>query len=119
MECMPPNQNVLDAYLETTPGQRAALSGFVCFLRDTHEVKIILPKSNAEKARRNRKKKLEAEMLALMQEVGNSNEFSKRWLSVALAYFHGLPKKVGKTIPNEPIVELEGGSFNVTWKEQL
>ena len=119
MECMPPNQNVLDAYLETTPGQRAALSGFVCFLRDTHEVKIILPKSNAEKARRNRKKKLEAEMLALMQEVGNSNEFSKRWLSVALAYFHGLPKKVGKTIPNEHIVELEGGSFNVTWKEQL
>jgi len=119
MKCMPPNQKVLDTYLETTPGQRAALSGFICYLRDTHEVKITLPKPNTEKAQRNRKKKLEAEMLVLMQEGGNSDEFMRRWLSVALAYFHGLPKKVGKTMPNDQIAEQENGGFNVTWKEQI
>lgn len=119
MECIPPDQKVLDAYLKAAPGQRAALSGFVCYLRDTHEVKITLPKPDTEKARRNRKKKLEGEMLILMQEDGNSEQFKQRWLSVALAYFHGLPKKVGKTIPNKQIAVLEDGGFNVAWKEQI
>lgn len=118
MKCIPPNQKVLDAYLETTPGQRAALSGFVCYLRDTHRVGITLPRPNKEKSQQNRKRKLEAEMLVLMEEGGNSEQFQRRWLSVALAYFHRLPKKVGKTIRNEQIAVLEDGGFNVTWSEQ-
>jgi hypothetical protein len=119
MQCMPPNQKVLNTYLETTPGQRAALSGFVCYLRGAYEVRIILPKPNKEKTQRNRKKKLEAEILALMQDDGNSETFKRRWLSVALAYFHGLPKKIGKTISNEQIAALENGGFNITWDEQI
>lgn len=119
MQCMPPNQKTLIAYLDTTPGQRAALSGFVCYLRDTHGVKITLPKPNKEKALRNRKKNLEAEILALMQNDGNSETFKRRWLSVALAYFHGLPKKIGKTISNEQIVVSENEGITVTWNEQI
>lgn len=119
MKCIPPNQKVLDAYLETTPGQRAALSGFVCYLRDTHGVRITLPKPNKEKAQQNRKKKLEAEMLMLMQEGGNSEEFNRRWLSVALAYFHGLPKKTGKVLRDEQVVVSENEGITVTWNEQI
>lgn len=118
MKCMPPDQKVLGAYLDTAPGQQAAVSGFVCYLRNKHDVEIILPKANKRKVERNRKKKLEAEMLKLMQEAGNGDEFMTRWLSVALAYFHGLPKKVGKSLAKEQVAVLQNGAFNVTWSGQ-
>jgi len=93
MERMPPDQGVLDAYLAKTPGQRAAISGFVRYLREVHGVDISLPKPDQGRAKRLRHKKLEAELLALMREAGDSDEFKQRWLSAALAYFHGLPRR--------------------------
>lgn len=75
MQCMPLDQRALDAYLKTAPGQRAAISGFVCYLEDKHEIKLILPKPDTLRTQRNRRKKLEKEMLILMQENGSSDEF--------------------------------------------
>lgn len=118
MKCMPPDQKVLEAYLDSAPGQRAAVSGFVCYLRNKYGVEIILPKANKHKAEQNRKKKLEAEMLKLMQEEGSSDEFMQRWLSVALAYFHGLPKSAGKKINSSEIVIHDDGSCTATWRNQ-
>lgn len=112
---MLPDQKVLDSYLEETPGQRAAVSGFVCYLRVKHEVALALPKANSGKALLNRKKKLEAEMLVLMREGGEGDEFRKRWLSVALAYFHGLPKIVGKTIQSEDVLKEADCGTSVNW----
>jgi hypothetical protein len=43
----------------------------------------------------NRKKKLKAQVLELMQTKGTGGALHRQWLSVALAYFHGLPRKVG------------------------
>lgn len=117
MGITPPDQKVLDAYLEKTPGQRAAVSGFVCYLRDRHEVEIILPKAKSGQAQANRKKRLEAEMLALMREGGKGNELRRQWLSVALTYFHGLPMKVGKMLVDESIKKDENG-FVVTFKDK-
>ena len=92
MKQIPPNQSVLNAYLKKTPGQRAAVSGFVRYLRDEYGVEICLPNAGVE-AEKKRKKKLEEEMLALMQTDSEGDRFGRQWLSVALAYFHGLPKK--------------------------
>jgi hypothetical protein len=118
MRRMPPDQKVLDGYLEQTPGQRAALSGFVCYLRDKHGVDIAMPKAHSGKMLLNRRKKLEAEMLALMQEGGEGEKFRQRWLSVALAYFHGLPRTAGKIVQSDQfLVHLDGG-ITVTWNEQ-
>lgn len=116
MERMPPDQKVLDAYLEQTPGQRSAISGFVCYLRDKHKVVLVLPKANSGKSLLNRKKKLEAEMLALMQEAGESDEFRKRWLSVALAYFHGMPRNILKTAKAEEIIDTDKAGVTVILK---
>lgn len=93
MTRMPPDQGVLDAYLAKTQGQRAAVSGFVRYLRQAHEVEIALPKADSSKAQRQRRKKLEAEMLSLIRATGDSEKLTRRWLSAALAYFHGLPKR--------------------------
>lgn len=115
---VPPDQKALNAYLEKTPGQRAAISGFVTYLRDTHGVDISLPRPDLGKAQRNRRKKLEAEMLALMREQGEEEELRRRWLTVALAYFHGLPKKVGRNIQSVNIGGDEEGDLTVTWNGQ-
>lgn len=117
MKKMPPSQKVLDSYLEQTPGQRAAVSGFVCHLRDKHGADIALPKVNSGKALLNRRKKLEAEMLALMQEGGEGEKFRQQWLSVALAYFHGLPKNIERHLVNERIESVENG-LTVTVKSE-
>ena len=109
MGIMPPDQKVLDTYLKKTPGQRAAVSGFVGYLRAKHGVLIAIPKVDPGRATRNRRKKLEAEMLDLMREDGEGDEFKRKWLSVALAYFHRLPKKIGKTILDGSVDEDEKG----------
>lgn len=111
---MPPNQKILDDYLKKSPGQRAALSGFICHLRKIHSVEIQLPKLDKNKSRLNRKRKLEAEILALMK-AGKACTTNRDWLSVALLYFHGLPRRVGKTIAPENIIETNDGGIEVTW----
>lgn len=92
MGITPPDQKVLDAYLEKTPGQRAAASGFVCYLRDKYSVEIYLPNASVG-AEKNRKKKLEAELIKLMQVGGESKEYRRKLLATAISYFHGLPKR--------------------------
>lgn len=114
MKEIPPNQKVLDAYLQKTPGQRAAVSGFVNYLRDVHNVDVKLPKLNVKKNQLNRQKKLEAEMLELMK-AGRDKASDREWLSLALAYFHGLPKKIGKTIAFENIINTNDGGIEVIW----
>jgi hypothetical protein len=114
----PPNQAVLKAYLGKTPGQRAAISGFVCYLRKDQKVKIELPAVDKTHSLKIKKRKLEAEVLALMQSPSSSPKFQQRWLSVGLAYFHGLPKSVGRNIHSEQVVMHEDGSFTIPWNER-
>jgi len=108
MSCTPPDQSVLNAYLEATPGQRAAISGFVRHLRDKHAIEISLPKTDPVKALQNRKKKLETEMLSLMKDRDSGDKHMRKWISVALAYFHRLPKKTDGIQSNELIYENDG-----------
>lgn len=107
-------QNELEGFLKRSPGQRAALSGFVGFLRQSREVQIALPAMDARAAKL-RRKKLETEMLTLMREGGEGDEFRRHWLSVALAYFHGLPKGVGRHVPVEQVRAHDKGGLVLAW----
>lgn len=109
MERLPPDQAVLNMYLKKSPGQRASISGFVRHLRDAHNVEISLPKEELGKAHQQRRKKLEVEMMALLKEPGESDEFKQRWLSISLAYFHGLSRKVVRTIPEAHMKHADEG----------
>ena len=62
-----PDQKVLDGYLRKTPGQRAAVSGFVRHLRVTLDTELKLPPLDRRAARRRRRRKLREEMLELMR----------------------------------------------------
>ena len=91
-EVCPPDQKMLDAYLGKTPGQRAAVSGFVGYLRDRHKVDITLTPAN-NKVKRTKKKRLEAELLRLLAENDQSDAERLKVLAVAMAYFHGVAQK--------------------------
>lgn len=91
-EVSPPDQKMLDAYLGNTPGQRAAVSGFVGYLRDSHKVKITLTPAN-DKAKKAKKKRLEAELLRLLSEDDQSDAGRLKVFAVAMAYFHGVKQK--------------------------
>lgn len=94
---MPPGQNELGAFLKQSPGQRAALSGFVAFLRERHKTEIALPPKNS-KAVQARRKRLEVELLALMREGGSGKAYARKLVGTALAYFHGVPKALARNI---------------------
>lgn len=117
MKILPPNQVVLEKYLDKAAGQRAAVSGFVGYLRKSYEVDIALPDVNDEKAKQRQRRRLEKEMLSLMHE-GIDTVSLKRWLSTALAYFHGLPLSEGRKVKEEDVRRLDDGSWLVVWQEQ-
>jgi hypothetical protein len=40
------------------------------------------------------RKQLEAEMVKLLEEELRDDAFEAEWISISLAYFHGLPRRV-------------------------
>lgn len=112
-----PGQRELDLYLAEIPGQRNSISGFVRYLRERLGADIILPKVTFGSTQRQRRKKLEIELLLLMKEGCNSKKLKRRWLSVSLAYFHGLNKKVGLMAFNKNVNQSDDGLV-VTWSNQ-
>ena len=114
---MPPDQKALDALLRRAPGQRAALSGFVNHLRNDHGVEIALPRGDALASRRNRRRLLEREVLALMREGGSGEAFERRWICAALAYFHDLPRRAGRGVAMQD-VQPDGNGMRVLINER-
>lgn len=108
-----PGQLSLNRYLAKVPGQRASLTGFVSFINEHYGANVSIARDNKQ-AGAIRKKKLEADLTALLSEASTDPQFQRRWLSVALAYFHGLSLSVGKCVKDSKISVLSDGNFNVT-----
>lgn len=105
---MPPDQRVLDSYLAQTPGQRAAVARFVRYLRERNGAEIHLPKANS-KAKHNRRKKQEAELLLMMQEGVRNKEFRHKLIVAAVSYFHDVPKHKLSNLTNVSMVPSDDG----------
>lgn len=112
-----PNQEILDRYLMGIPGQKAAVTGFVNYLGDACGV-MLVPRVDTAKVAAARKKQLEVELKALMLESGEGEEFQRRWLSVALAYFHGLPTSVGLSVKDEQVTVHDDGGMTIVWSDR-
>lgn len=91
-----PNQQKVNTYLAKKPGQRAAISGFVRYLREMHHADVSLPTANKAELKRLQRKKLETELLELMLNGSGSERCKQQWLTAALAYFHGQDRNIGK-----------------------
>lgn len=113
MGVLPPDQKVLAAFLEKTPGQRAAVSGFVRYLREEFAAELILPPKNDLRIKINRKRRLEAKLLDLIQNGSNNQPYNLQWITTALAYFHDLPTSLVNQVSKEQILLQHDGSYTV------
>lgn len=117
VEFILPAQSDLDHYLLGAPGQKAAITGFISFLNKNYSKKLLI-RVDKNKTLAIRRKKLEKEIAALVAENSSSDEFTIKWISVGLAYFHGLSRNVGPTIAKDCISTDEKGNFSIFWKEK-
>lgn len=85
-----PEQNDIRRYLANYPGQRAAVYGFITFLR-THGADLFVPPPGTKTKKVNRKK-LGAEISFLFEST-DVNTHPTAPIIKALTYFHGVPEK--------------------------
>lgn len=88
-----PNQRVIDRYLLSTPGQRAAVTGFVRFL-SLDGISALAVRVDRKKAQRARRSALEREIMQMARRPEEGEAFERRWIAAGIAYFHGV--KLGK-----------------------
>ena len=88
----PPDQDALDAYLRDAPGQRAAVTGIVNYLRREHDADLTVPKEVRTRSPERRRKRLEDEAIALLDEGPEAKRFERRWHILALRLYQGLSK---------------------------
>jgi hypothetical protein len=112
-----PGQADLDRYLVNTPGQKAAITGLVSFMNKHYDSNLLI-RLDEKKTSSLRRKRLEAEIVALVSEPSRGDEFRIKWLSVGLSYFHGLPQSVGKKLKHDAIFTDDSGNFSIVWNEK-
>lgn len=91
-----PDQSTLDGYLVAYPGQQAAITGFINYLKSAFDLELT-PRVDMRKATESRKKKLEEKLLRLLRDDGLVEvAMLEQWVPVAMEYFHDmrLPKRL-------------------------
>lgn len=82
-----PDHGALDRYLLATPGQAAAITGFIRFLAWAGEPRLVV-QVDRERARRVRHRALEREVIRMMQHPEEGDAFERRWIAIGVEYFH-------------------------------
>ncbi|MDP2758390.1 MAG: hypothetical protein Q8O45_12315 [Desulfurivibrionaceae bacterium] len=108
-----PTQKNLVGYLQKSPGQRATLSGFVCFLRDQFQLELELPKPRMQDGSKQRRA-LEQELMGLMATGAKAGKHQRKLIEVALRYFHRVPlREARKMSMRDQLVKNEDGAMAV------
>lgn len=85
-----PTQKNLEAFWRGSPGQVAAVTGFVGHLNKRHGLALQV-KPDAHWLAQARRQRAERELVALLSEAAG-DDFEARWIVKGLAYFHDLPR---------------------------
>ena len=93
----------MEAFLRQSPGQQAAVSSFVTYLRRTYGTELALPRRSAQQRQKERRARLLPELLAVTSEAGRTEGVDRRWLRIALQYFHDLPARAGKNAADDDV----------------
>jgi hypothetical protein len=103
-----PVQTSLDRYLAATPGQRAAIAGFVSFVARAFDHRLVIRVDRQQSARL-RQKRLELEIARLLRSRLDGRAQCDEWIRVALQYFHKLPAKEVRDITLQDAIDDQGG----------
>lgn len=112
-----PTQASLERYLEDTPGQRAAISTFLGFLKSSRGIELRLPPKFSGSSAGVRKA-LEKQIASLMAPPIEPGRVTKRWAPLALRYFHHLSASDAKTICAKSAVKPSAGGTVLTFQGQ-
>ncbi|MDH0132762.1 hypothetical protein N7381_05850 [Pseudomonas asiatica] len=85
-----PSMKAVEAFWRSTPGQVAAVTGFIGYLNKTYGLQL-QTKPEKRWLQKAKKAKAERELVALLREQGQI-DFEVRWIAKALTYFHDLPR---------------------------
>ena len=107
-----PSQKTLDIYLAGTPGQRAALSSFLSFLR-TQVSWPLVGRVDTKRAAEVRRKRLEAEIAKLVRGGVSEPDALQRWIQVGLQYFHHLSPREARQIQSGQTVSQDGDGWMI------
>lgn len=92
-----PSQEALARCLGQVPGQRAAISTFLGFLKSKYGLELLLPPKSTPNSASVRKA-LEKQMATIVLAQDPSDAQLKRWLPLAMRYFHRMSQKQAKEI---------------------
>jgi hypothetical protein len=105
-----PNQRVIDRYLRATPGQRAAVTGFIRFL-SANGAPALTAHVDYKKVRLARRRVLERKIVHLAKHPEEGEAFLERWIATGIAYFHGI--RIGERDLRNSVVTHEGDGIRV------
>lgn len=109
-----PCQAALDLYLLNAPGQKASITGFVSFMNSRHTANLVI-RVDEQKTRLLRRRRLEAELVTLLEDERRDGDFKTEWISISLAYFHGLPRRLGANLKRIAVSNDGDGNFSILW----
>lgn len=84
-------------------------------MNSQHATNLVI-RVNEQKTLLMRRRRLEAALLALLEGERRDEEFKIEWISISLAYFHGLPRRIGKELKGMSIFADAEGNFSVVLK---
>jgi hypothetical protein len=85
-----PEQQDVAAYLSHSPGQKAALHGFIAYLNRSQNSQLSMALAQKTKHKSQAKAALEMRLTQMVQKPETDRRFQERWAITALSYFHGL-----------------------------
>lgn len=112
-----PSQQALEDYLSESPGQRAAIHGFIAHLRGHHGTVLDLPHASSPKATERRRATLEAEIARLLDQEERNTAFEERWLALGLSYFHDLSRSLARKLARSTELQRTDDGFEVSYKD--
>lgn len=112
-----PDQNALDNFLLNAPGQKAAITGFISFLNRQHSTNLVA-RIDDRRIREKRRATLERELIKFLENEVCDGHFKKEWFSIALTYFHGLSRAVGRHIRDDAVSSQDEG-FSIRWQGNI
>lgn len=87
-----PGQDELQHYLNSKPGQRVAITGFINFVNDKYRLNMNI--KNIRHRKINHKQHIENQLISLLKTPKKDDGFLMQWVSVGLSYFHNQPSHV-------------------------
>lgn len=111
-----PTQKALESFWRGSPGQVAAVRGFIGHLNKRHGLELQV-KPDARWLSQARRQKAERELVAMLSEAVD-DDFEARWIVKGLAYFHNVARANRKKLVFQPEDYRGVAGYNVAHEEK-